>query len=108
MRRCSPAIAPSLLLACTSSQPRGVATEVPFQLTQDHIYVPITIGNHAPSWFLLDTGAQITALAQPPADALGLVGHGNGRARGAGAGVVETTAIGYVDLELAGTQIHIP
>jgi predicted aspartyl protease len=108
MRRYSAAVAAALLLACTSSQPRRVAAEVPFQLTQDHVYVPVTIGNHAPSWFLLDTGAQITALAQTTADALGLIGHGRGQARGAGAALVETTVISDVDLELAGTPIHIP
>ena len=108
MRRHSAAVAAALLLACTSSQRLHSAVEVPFQLTQDHVYVPVTIGNHAPSWFLLDTGAQITALAQTTADALGLVGHGRGQARGAGAGVVETTVISDVDVELAGTPIHIP
>src|SRR5205814_3862522 len=108
MRRYSAAVVAALLLACTSSRPRGVAVEVPFQLTQDHVYVPVTVGNHAPSWFLLDTGAQITALAQTTADALGLVAHGTGKARGAGAGVVETTLLHDVDLELAGTPIHIP
>src|SRR5438552_3887390 len=85
MRRYSAAVIAALLLACTSSRPRGVAVEVPFQLTQDHVYVPVTVGNHAPTWFLLDTGAQITALAQTTADALGLVAHGTGKARGAGA-----------------------
>src|SRR5438270_10065842 len=107
MRRHAAALAAALLLACASSRLPRVAAEVPFQLTQDHVYVPVTVGNHAPSWFLLDTGAQITALAQTTADALGLVAHGTGKARGAGAGVVETTLLHDVDLELAGTPIHI-
>src|SRR5438128_800251 len=108
MRPHSAALAAALLLACTSSQSLRVGAEVPFQLTQDHVYVPVAVGNHAPSWFLLDTGAQITALAQTTADALGLVAHGTGKARGAGAGVVETTVHHDVDLELAGTPIHLP
>jgi predicted aspartyl protease len=106
--RRSAVVAALLLLACTSSRPPRVAIEIPFQLTQNHVYVPATIGNHPPSWFLLDTGAQMTALAQTTADALGLVGHGKGRARGAGAGVVETTVLHDVDVELAGTPIHLP
>ena len=78
MRRHAAALAAALLLACASSRLPRPAAEVPFQLTQDHVYVPVTIGNHPPSWFLLDSGAQITALAQTAADALGLVAHGTG------------------------------
>jgi predicted aspartyl protease len=108
VRRHSAALAATLLLACASSRLPRAAAEVPFQLTQDHVYVPVTIGNHPPSWFLLDSGAQITALAQTTADALGLVSHGTGRAGGAGAGVVATTVFHDVDIELAGTPIHLP
>jgi hypothetical protein len=56
--------------------------EVPVQLEQSHVYVPVGVGKHAPLWFLLDTGAQIWAFAQTTVDALHLVSDEIGRVRG--------------------------
>lgn len=101
------AAAAALFLTCASAATIRTA-EVPFQLTQNHVFLPVAIGHHQPSWFLLDTGAGMTAVAQTTADATGLVATGRGKARGAGPGVVETTLHRDVDLRVAGTSIHIP
>src|SRR4051794_915895 len=91
-----------LAFACASSgtiSGHRPSAEVPVELTQSHVFVPVTIGRSAqPSWFLLDTGAQFSAVAQATVDAMHLVTHGQGRARGAGAAVVRTTFLRNVDL----------
>ncbi|HKS22968.1 MAG TPA: aspartyl protease family protein [Thermoanaerobaculia bacterium] len=98
-----------LVFACASSSSLPPPTEVPIELTQYHVFLPVTIGRAArPSWFLLDTGAQFSAVAQTTVDAMHLVTHGMGRARGAGAGVVRTTFLRDVDLTIGGLRINQP
>lgn len=102
-----PLSAAVLLLTCTATSPLHPPAEVPFELTQNHVFVPVAIGRHAPSWFLLDTGAQFSALAQTTVDAMHLVTHGEGRARGAGAAVVRTTILRDVDLSIGGLPVNV-
>ena len=96
----------ALFFACASSPTIRTAT-VPVELAQSHVYVPVAVGKHAPSWFLLDTGAAVSALAQTTADALHLVSDGSGRVRGAGAAIVETSTFHDLDLDLGGNAIHV-
>lgn len=100
------AVAAALFLACASS-PTIRTAEVPVEVTQSHVYVPVAVGKHAPSWFLLDTGAAVSALAQTTADALHLVSDGSGRVRGAGAAIVETSTFHDLDLDVGGNAIHV-
>src|ERR1043165_1270873 len=100
------ALLPILFVACASS-PTIRTAEVPVQLAQSHVYVPVGVGRHAPLWFLLDTGAQISAFAQTTVDALHLVSDETGRVRGAGPGVVETSVFHDIDLDVGGNAIHL-
>jgi len=98
-----------LTFACAAVSGPRPATEVSVELTQGHVFVPVTIGRSAqPSWFLLDTGAQLSAVAQTTVDSMHLVMHGTGRARGAGAAVVRTTNLRDVDLNIGGLRVNLP
>jgi predicted aspartyl protease len=98
-----------LCLACTTLPATPPPAEIPIELTQGHIFLPVTIGRSTrPSWFLLDTGAQFSAVAQTTVDSMHLVTHGMGRARGAGAGVVRTTFLRDVDLTIGDLRINLP
>ena len=108
MRRHFAAVLAAVLLACATGRAPRPPAELPFELAANHIYLPVAVGQHAPSSFMLDTGAQFTAIAQTTADALGLVAGAHGQARGAGPAVVETTLIRDVDLDVAGVPLHLP
>jgi hypothetical protein len=96
----------ALLVACASS-PTIRTAQVPVQLTENHVYVPVAIGKHAPSWFLLDTGAQITAFAQTTADALHLAFDAREQVQGAGPAAVKTTVFHDIDLDVGGNAVHV-
>jgi len=97
-----------LAVACASSGTTSAPIDVPVELTQSHVFVPVKIGRSArPSWFLLDTGAQFSALAQTTVDTMHLVTHGEGRARGAGTAVVRTTILRDIDLTIGGLPVNV-
>ena len=100
----------ALFLACTSTAPLPTTRppgEVPFELTQNHVFLPVSVGERAPSWFLLDTGAQFSALAQTTVEAMHIETQGEGRARGAGAAVVRTTILSNIDLKIGGLPVNL-
>lgn len=104
------ALATVAFLACASSAPpQHLAhdVEMPFALVQNHIYLPVSIGTHPPSSFLLDTGAGATILAQSTAEAMGLKVRGKSRATGAGPGVVDTTILRDVDIHFGGISVEL-
>ncbi len=98
----------ALYIACASSAPQlaGVA-ELSFELTQNHIYLPVAIEDNAPSWFLVDTGAGSTVLAQSTAEALQLRGRGKSKAQGLGPAVIDTTLFRDIDLRFGDLSVAL-
>jgi predicted aspartyl protease len=101
------AVAAAFLLSCVSAPPLLRTAAVPIEVTQNHVYVPVSVGKNAPSWFLLDTGAAVTAVAQTTAEALHLRAGERGRVRGAGPAIVETSVFHDLDLDVGGNAMHV-
>jgi hypothetical protein len=106
MRRFA-AAAFALVLGCVSAAPVIRTADVPVEVTQGHVYVPVAVGKSAPAWFLLDSGAAVTAVAQTTAEALHLRSDEIGRVRGAGPAIVETSTFHDIDLDVGGNAIHV-
>jgi hypothetical protein len=80
--------------------------ELPFELTQHHIYVPAQIGGKTIS-FVVDTGAEATVIDASTAKAIGLTGTGTVEARGNGESTVAAQAIPKPALTLAGMRMPL-
>jgi hypothetical protein len=97
----------TLVLGCVSAAPVIRTGDVPVQLTQGHVYVPVAVGKSAPVWFLLDSGAAVTAVAQTTAEALHLSADERGQARGVGTAIVETSVFHDVELDVRGNVLRV-
>lgn len=96
------------LLACTSAPPATTrSVEIPFELTQNHIYLPVVVEDLPPAWFLLDTGAAATVLAQTTADATQIKPSGKATALGMGPDTVQITVFRNVDLKFGGLDLTL-
>jgi predicted aspartyl protease len=62
----------------------GEAKDIPFELSNNHIYLQVQVNGGAARWFLLDTGAEITVVDKALAEAEKLSLHGPFRISGAG------------------------
>lgn len=66
-------------------QPQNKPVEIPFELTNNHIFVRVKINNFpAPYWFIFDTGAAASLIDLELAKSLGLTLQGQVQAGGAG------------------------
>lgn len=108
MRRSCLVVAAALFAACATSPPLSRTTEVPVEITDHLLFVPVAVGNHPPSSFILDSGAQISVLEKRTAAASGLFTRERGRAAGAGPAFVETSVFHDVDLQLPDIAIQLP
>ena len=78
----------------------GAPVEVPIELAQNHVYVPVTVGD-MPLWFVLDTGAGYTLLDLSRAKGRPGVTLGpTFEIRGGGAGSTEGAQLSGVSLRL--------
>lgn len=80
-------------------------TTVPLQLTQNHIYFPVSVDGHPPLWFIFDTGADFTAIEATRAKELSLTAKGEFEARGSGAasvdiGILANPRLAFGDVEV--------
>lgn len=80
--------------------------ELPFELTQHHIYLPVQLADRK-SWFVLDTGAEATVVDAEVAKAFGLVGSGSIAAVGNGESTVTAQAIAKPSLTVAGMKMPL-
>lgn len=80
--------------------------ELPFELTQNHIYLQAQLGGK-PTWFVLDTGAEASVIDAGHAAAIGLTGSGNIAARGNGENTVSAQVIARPELTLAGLRMPV-
>jgi hypothetical protein len=74
-------------------------TTVPFQLLNNHVYVPVTVNGKGPFQFILDTGGH-DILTPDTAKALGIRTEGDAPGTGAGEGVVDTDFAKGVTLQV--------
>lgn len=86
---------------------RGAKHEstVPIELTQNHIYFPLSVNGHPPLWFIFDTGADFTAVEVTRAKELALQAKGEFEARGSGAasvdiGIISNPNISFGDVDV--------
>ncbi len=104
------ALAPSLLAvpkraATVEYRSASHETIVPIELTQNHIYFPVSVNGHPPLWFIFDTGADFTAVEVTRAKELALAAKGAFEARGSGeasvdVGVISNPHIAFGDVEI--------
>ena len=80
--------------------------ELPFELTQHHIYLPVQLGDRK-SWFVLDTGAEATVVDAELARSLGITGTGSIAATGNGENTVTAQAITKPALSVAGVRMPL-
>lgn len=62
---------------------------IPIQFAGHRIVIPVTVGDHTPASFILDTGASRTSLDKDYAARVGIAGSERTEARGAGGGPIE-------------------
>lgn len=87
--------------------PNGASyLELPFELTQNHIYVPAQVGGK-PASFVIDTGAEATVIDAGHAAAIGLTGMGRIEATGNGESTVAAQPIAKPEVTLAGLRMPI-
>ncbi|HYO78867.1 MAG TPA: aspartyl protease family protein, partial [Thermoanaerobaculia bacterium] len=77
------------------------------ELTQNHIYLPVQLAAGRTSWFVLDTGADATAIDAGHAKELGLAGSGGLEASGTGESTIEAQLIAKPPLRIAGLQMPL-
>lgn len=80
--------------------------ELPFELTQHHIYLPVRLGGKQ-SWFVLDTGAEATVVDAEHARANGISGSGSIAATGNGESTVTAQAIAKPALSVGGVAMPL-
>lgn len=86
------------------------ASNIPFEINANKIYVRVSINNAGPFWFMLDSGAGFNVVDSKRAAALGIGHQGTSELRGAGeaaitASVGTNVSLGLTGLELFNQQI---
>jgi hypothetical protein len=66
------ALATMLFLAASAAAPRPAPIEIPFHWTPGQIEIEVSVNGSAPRWFLLDSGAEYSAIDSDLVRALGL------------------------------------
>ena len=86
---------------------KGTSAEaIPFEMTENHIFVPVRVNGSEPLWFIFDTGAEMTVVETSRAKAIGLQLAGSVQARGNGEGTLEAAFVKGVTLALAGAEVR--
>lgn len=80
---------------------------VPFELTQNHIFFPLSVNGSAPSSFILDTGAEMTVIDRARAGALKLAMEGAVEGRGAGSESVEVALVAHPVVSFSGVELPL-
>lgn len=81
------------------------ATGIPFELTQNHIFLKVSVNGSGPLWFLLDTGAAFPVLNEKKVAELGLKKQGNLEGRGAGEGTSNVSLVANLSYKLPGVEL---
>ncbi len=81
------------------------ATNIPIQISGNHIYVPVSINGKAKKWFILDTGAEMGVINKSVAEELGLAMSGDIEGRGGGEQSISVSLVSDLTLEVAGATI---
>lgn len=80
------------------------STEFPFKRYGVDVMVPVRVNGKGPSWFVFDTGAEVSALVKDRAKELGIKSKGSIEGEGSG-GSAEVGLIPDVTLQLPGVEI---
>lgn len=95
--------APSPPTSPYPAQPR--IGSIPFELSENHIFVRARLNNSQQFWFILDSGASLSVLNSARVEALGLQPSGVSRVSAVG-GVVEGGMVMGITLVLSGIRIE--
>ncbi|MDO8629573.1 MAG: aspartyl protease family protein [Phycisphaerales bacterium] len=79
-------------------------SEIPVEIVNNHIYLPVRVNGSEPLGFILDTGAEATALNKSRAEALRLKLHGTLEAQGAG-GSADAAIVTGMTFSLPGVEL---
>jgi hypothetical protein len=90
-------------VAIRFTAPHGRA-EIPVEFVNNHIYLPVRVNASEPLAFILDTGAEVTALDKGRAKALGIETHGMLEAQGAG-GSTDVAIVKGLTFSLPGVEL---
>ena len=82
------------------------ARNIPFELNSNHIYLQVRVNDSEPLWFILDTGASVSVIAEERAEALGLELKGELEGRGAGEKSVDVAFIKGVSFQLPDVELR--
>ncbi len=96
--------APAESVAAVRFAPGHDVAEFPFELYGFHIFVPVTVNGKGPSAFILDSGADASAIVRERAQALGLGDQGSLEGGGVG-GTTDMGLIPDVTLGLPGVEV---
>jgi predicted aspartyl protease len=78
---------------------------IPIELNWNHIFVKTQVNDSKPLWFLLDTGAQLTAIDERVAEELDIECVGEFQGRGAGEGTTTAHLAKGVSFRLPGIEV---
>jgi hypothetical protein len=107
------AIQPSLRgqqeITTTNSRSASIKspTTIPFELSDNLIYLPVRVNGSKPLWFILDSGASGCVIDQTQAKLLALKTEGKAQGTGAGTGTYDLTYAKNVTFNLSGIETQI-
>ena len=78
---------------------------VPFEMNENHIFIPVRVNGSGPLWFMFDTGAEATIVEAGRAKAIGLDLRGSVTARGNGEGTMQASVVRGVTLAVEGAEV---
>ena len=81
--------------------------DVPMELGGNHVFVPVSVNGKAPSWFVLDTGAEVSVMDAGHAAELGLTAAGAIEARGMGEASMDAAVIAAPSLVFGGVRVPL-
>jgi len=101
-------IAPKAATTSIVTWPEGKhVVTIPFELAQNHIYIPLSVNGKPPSWFVYDTGADGSVIDADHAKALGLATKGHLEGRGAGPNTVDVSLVEKPTLSFGGVSMPL-
>src|SRR6185295_18178730 len=90
----------------SSAQKAAEPVVIPFEISNRHILIKVSINNWAPLWFIFDTGDKVAIVDSARARALGLNLQGEINIGGAGEGSLKGSYVRDASLNVVGVEKH--
>ena len=97
-----------VLLGCdvltSPAKPRANATEIPFEVSRNHIFLRVKVNSTGPYSFMLDTGSGANIIATDILGSVGAKGGTEGAATGVGEGLSQALVLSNIDFQIGDLQ----